>query len=167
MEFSRQVNHMLHDEHMAVIALLERLDAYLRDHGPATPPAQDDGTTGALLRQLAGVIEGELTAHFAFEEEVLFPLLDDAGEGDMPAMLKQEHAAILPVARQVAELARAALAEGFDRDGWAEFHRLGSILVGELTDHAEKEEFGFLPVLEHVLDDEKDATLAADYAQRR
>ncbi len=166
MEFSRRVNHMLHDEHMAIIALLERLDAYLRGHG-TTPPAQDDGATEALLRMLAGVIETEITAHFAFEEEVLFPLLDDAGEGEMPAMLKQEHAAIAPVARQVAELARAALAAGFGQDGWAEFHRLAGILVGELTGHAEKEEFGLLPALEHVLDDELDAKLAADYAARR
>ncbi len=167
MAFSRRVNHMLHDEHMAVIALLDRLGAYLRDHGATTPPAKDDGATGTLLRHLAGVIEGELTAHFAFEEEVLFPLLDDAGEGELPMVLKQEHATILPAAHRVAELARSALAEGFERDGWAEFRRLGIALVGELTDHAEKEEFGLLPVLEHVLDGEKDASLADAYAARR
>lgn len=167
MTFSRSVNRMLHDEHMAIIALLERLGAYLRGHGADTPPAQDDGITGALLRHLAGVIENEVTAHFAFEEEVLFPLLDDAGEDELPAVLKQEHAAILPVARRVAVLARSALAEGFGRDGWAEFRRLGIILVGELTDHAEKEEFGLLPVLEHILDPELDADLAGAYAARR
>lgn len=167
MEYSRRVNHMLHDEHMAIIALLERLDGYLRSHGVATPPAQDDGPSQSLLGMLAGVIETELTAHFAFEEEVLFPLLDQAGEGGMPEMLKQEHAAIAPVARQVAERARAAMADGFTQDGWAEFHRLAGIVVGELTDHAEKEEFGLLQALEHVLDDEMDAKLADDYAARR
>ncbi len=32
MEFSRSINRMLHDEHMAIIRLLGRFGGYLRDH---------------------------------------------------------------------------------------------------------------------------------------
>ena len=167
MEFSRSINRMLHDEHMAVISLLGRFGGYLRDHPGGRPPAPEDRSGDGILREIASAMENEVTAHFAFEEAALFPLLRDAGEGELPAALSEEHAAILPVGRRVAELARGAIATGFTDDGWAEFRRLGSVLASELAAHAEKEEIGFLPVLEDMLGPDEDSKLAADYAARR
>ena len=167
MEFSRSVNRMLHDEHMAVIALLGRFGSYLRNQGPDTPPDMNDGSTDAMLRNIASAIDGELATHYAFEEAELFPFLDDAGEGELPAALIEEHEFILPVGRRISALARSAGAEGFSAESWAEFHRLGNLLVHDLTAHAEKEEMGLLPVLEEMLDPELDAKLAGDYAAKR
>ncbi len=58
---------------------------------------------GALVRQL----EHEMVRHFDFEEHELFPRLADAGDGDIAALLAEEHEAIRAVAAEVLPLARA------------------------------------------------------------
>jgi hypothetical protein len=39
--------------------------------------------------------------------------------------------------------------------------------VSELTAHAEKEEIGFMPMLEEMLEPDVDARITAGYAERR
>lgn len=165
--FTRQTTRILHDEHMAVIGLLERLDGFLSGAGGTAAPDIETATKGPLLGDLAVALEGEVAGHFAFEENDLFPLLADAGEGSLGEALTEEHEVIVPVARRVAVLARAARVDGFTDETWREFRRLGAELVERLTDHARKEEAGFLPALEDVLDDEQDKVLWGTYAVSR
>jgi iron-sulfur cluster repair protein YtfE (RIC family) len=158
---------MLHDDHMGAIALLGRFGSFLRERQGQGTPAAGDRTVEAMLNELATAVETEVTVHFALEEEELFPLMEEAGEGDLPAALLEEHRTILPVGLRVAELARAAGRDGFTDAGWAEFCRLGQTLVSELTAHAEKEEIGFMPMLEEMLEPDVDARITAGYAERR
>lgn len=165
--FTRQTTRILHDEHMAVVNLLDRLDSVLRGTGTTAAPDSMDSTVGTLLGDLAVALEGEVAGHFAFEENDLFPLLADAGEGALGEALTEEHAVIVPVARRVAALARAARVDGFTDETWRAFRRLGAELVERLTDHARKEDMGFLPALEDVLDEEQDKVLWGTYAVSR
>ena len=154
----RNVTRRLHDEHMTAIALLDRFGAFLRRQGDR-PPAVD-GAAAGMLGELSAALGGEISDHFGFEEEALFPRLAAAGEAEFCDMLRAEHGEIRPIAARLIELADAGRGAGFDISDWAEFRRLGSLLIDRLGDHVRKEEAGLLPALEDILDDAEDVRLA-------
>jgi hemerythrin-like domain-containing protein len=162
-----QVARMLHEEHVAVLGLLQRLTAVLNRHGPAAPPDSDDPAMGQLLGALAAAIETEIATHFAFEESDLFPLLDANGEGELRALYIEDHRAIVPLGKKVAEFARAARTEGFDGPTWAAFHPVAAAFAEHLTRHAEAEEAALVPLLDDLLDAEEDDRLAEIYEAMR
>ena len=105
MDFSLQILRTLHDEHLTTIAVLERLEGLLRRHGPKAPP--DDwtgGDAGALFTDLLPVLEGEINHHYSFEEEHLFPRFAQYVDPGIPAMLRDEHETIRPVAARPARI---------------------------------------------------------------
>ncbi len=167
MEPTGQVSRVLHDEHMAVISLLERLNSFIAARRKAGPPAAGDGETMLLLGDLSAALDVEVVAHFGFEEDRLFPVLVEAGYGDICEMLSEEHVSILSLAERVSTLAKDARKGGFDGESWAEFCRMGAALAGDLTAHAEKEEMSLLEMLEDALDADTDARLAGEYAATR
>jgi hemerythrin-like domain-containing protein len=151
MNFARQVSRTLDEEHRANLALLGRVEsAFARDS------ARDPALLGALVRQL----EQEVTRHFAFEERELFPRLAEAGDGDMAALLTEEHAAICSVAAEVLPLARAALEGTLDKAAWTQLKRGVLELVERQVAHIQKETMALLP----MLDDETDRELAFAYS---
>ena len=78
MNFQNRVCQKLHDEHAAVIALMERLaQTVTRDSG-GVPDAKDP-TVAKLMNDLAAELPGEVERHFAFEEAELFSYLGEAG----------------------------------------------------------------------------------------
>lgn len=155
------VTRKLHQEHMAVIALLERLGAFLRRHGDR-PPAADAGSS-IMLGELAAALGGEVSDHFAFEEEALFPRLAASGDAELGDMLTEEHGEIRPIAARLIALATAGRTAGFGMEDWAEFRRLGGLLIDRLGEHVQKEEIGLLPALEDVLDAAEDTLLSVQY----
>ena len=158
------VARSLHDEHMATLALLARLETLLGRHRPALPPDTADPPVATLLRDLARAIALEIGPHFAFEESHLFPLLAEAGENEMVTLLTDEHATLLPCAQRLADLARQGQARGFAAAPWMEFHAAGAMLAGALAAHVDKEEMGLLPALDALLDAEADGRFAMEYA---
>ena len=106
MSFIRQVSRALDDEHRANLELLGKVESAC-----VRGDLRDPTLLGALVRQL----EVDITRHFDFEEQALFPRLAEAGDGDMAALLAEEHAAIRMVAEEVMPLARAAVAGALDR----------------------------------------------------
>ncbi len=157
----------LHDEHMASLALLARLEALLGRHGPAVEPDAAAAPVAAVLSELARAVALELGPHFAFEESHLFPFLAESGAEEMGALLTREHAELLPCARGLAELARQRQAQGFGPARWAEFHAVAAALAGALAAHVEKEEMGLPPALEALLGAETDGRFAMEYAALR
>ncbi|MDE2335187.1 MAG: hemerythrin domain-containing protein [Rhodospirillales bacterium] len=151
----------LHEEHMATLALLARLEALLGQHPPAAPPPAAAPMVAALLEDFAAAVGREVATHFAFEERALFPLLD---EPDLTAELAAEHLVLLAAARRLALGADEARAVGFGEEAWRAFHATAGELCSALTAHVEKEEMGLLPALDATLDAETDASLAIDYA---
>lgn len=151
----------LHEEHMATLALLERLVSLLARNAPSVAPDAAAPAVAAVLRDFGSTVSREIATHFAFEERALFPLLDD---GALTTMLADEHSAMLPAATRLADVARAALAGGFDAALWRAFHAGAGDLAGALGAHVQKEEAALLPALDEALDAETDARLAMDYA---
>lgn len=152
----------LHDEHIAVLSLLDRFDAFLRKQADR-PPARGDVEASRVLGELAAALAGEISEHFAFEEDALFPLLAEIGETEIGEMLAEEHVEIRPVAERLITLTKAGLSSGFGTDDWAEFRRLGAMLIDRLGEHAQKEEAALLPMLEDVLDEQQDISLSQQY----
>ncbi len=167
MELVRQVSRMLHEEHMTVLLLLERLESALNRAGRGEPPDVADGDVIRLMGDLQAGIGGEIANHFAFEENELFPCLAREGEVDLVDLLCEEHKVILPLGQRLAELARAARAGDLTGDDWGEFHRLGIEFAIRLRSHIDKEEMGLIPAVEGAIDEEEDLRLAEQYAYSR
>ena len=144
----------LHEEHLATLRLLARLEALL---GHAAPDAPD----AALLRDIRHAVAHEIGPHFRFEEEHLFPRLADAGATELVALLTEEHAQILPLAQSLADFA----AQGPAPDQWRDFAATGAAFATALAAHVEKEEAGMLPALDDLLDAEADSLLSLTHAE--
>ncbi len=157
----------LHEDHMTTLQLLERLEAALSQQSAEQPPDTGDVAVRDLLADVASVLKAEVTNHFAFEEENLFPRFSERLESFVPVMLKGEHEIIRPLANQVADLARQAIEQGFDARSWATFRDAGLELVEREVFHVQKEEMGFLPGLEEILDEDESASLNTAYLQAK
>lgn len=158
MNFLRQTSRSLHDEHIATLALLGRVEqTFTRD-------ARADPATPTLARALARHLDHELGRHFEFEESELFPRLDAAGEGAIAALLTEEHGTIRAVAEELLPLVRAAAEGTLDAGDWDILRRGTPELVERLVAHIQKETMAMLPMLDDVLDEDTDRELAFAYA---
>jgi len=157
--YLRQVSRALDEEHRATLDLLDRVErAFPR---PGEPRA-------AALAGLVGVfckhLQRELERHFEFEERELFPRLIDAGDGDMAALLLDEHRAVHTVAGELLPLGDAAAAGTLDDAGWAALKRVALEMIERLRAHIQKETMGLLPLVDDLLDEDADRDLAFAYA---
>jgi hemerythrin-like domain-containing protein len=90
--------------------------------------------------------------------------MNEAGEGDIAALLADEHTAIRAMARDVLPLAKSAVAVTLDDAGWDALKRGVLELVERQVAHIQKEEMALLPLLDDLLDDQTDRELAFAYA---
>ena len=74
MDYKRGMPRLLHDEHRATIALLDRREDLLARGGRGDADL-DQPATRKLLTELGKMIEDEVRRHFAFEEAELFTRL--------------------------------------------------------------------------------------------
>ena len=118
-----------------------------------------------LVGQFARALEQDIERHFRFEEESLFPRMADAGDGDMAALLVEEHEAIREVAAELLPLARPPPRAPIDEAGWAPLRRSALELVERQVAHIQKETMALLPLLDDLLDEETDRELAFAYAE--
>lgn len=158
----RQIARKLHEEHVAILDLLQRFEnALVRLAG--VPPA-GDAAWSTLLAQVAGALEHEVTRHFALEEEQLFPRLRASGEGDLADLLLEEHAAIREVTGPLLGLVLRARSGALDAGGWRELKVAGLELAERLSSHASKEQGALVPLVDEILDEATDDALFAAYA---
>lgn len=162
MNLIHQVPATLHREHFDTLALLQKLDAFMAKNKVSSVPPLD-GPARELLGLLIAALDGEVTHHFRFEEEHLFPLLAESGETELGELLTEEHTTILPAGQRLAELARAARLEGFTGDAWREFFGLSAEFSERLVSHVQKEEMALVPLLDSLLDAETDGRLESAY----
>jgi hemerythrin-like domain-containing protein len=153
----RNVSQALDTEHRNSLALLGRVEQAF-----ARPGAPRDPEFARLASAFARLIEEDIARHFDFEERELFPRLAESGEGDIAALLTEEHDAIRAVAAEILPLAQAAAAgELADFDAL----RRGSLeMVERQVSHIQKETMALLPMLDDLLDDDTDRELAFAYA---
>lgn len=147
MEFNRRISRRLHEEHAATLALWGRVEAALAAGRPDP----------ALLTSAAAALAQELDRHFRFEEEELFPRLDEAGEGDIGELLREEHEVIRAAGTRFVALVKSGSFEN-------ELKILGLELAERLVGHVQKEEMAMLPALEDFIDEETDHALDGAYA---
>lgn len=151
MDYRRQTPQALDAEHRASLALYGKLEQAL--------VARDREGLARLAGPLARHLESEVSHHFDFEERELFPRLADAGEGDIAALLGEEHAAIREVAASLLPLVEAGPAT-LDAAQSGDFRRLALELVERQVAHIQKESMALLPMLDDLLDDETDRALS-------
>jgi hemerythrin-like domain-containing protein len=163
MNFGNRICQTLHDEHLANIALLERVGQLLAAQG-RTPPDNDQAVQ-RLLSDLDSGMASEVKRHFDFEESALFAYLDSIGEGAIGAHLTQEHSMLRPLIAQLCESAHATKERGFDTGSWNQFRRLGAELCGQMSAHIQKEEMALLPLIEENMDPETETQLYQDYME--
>ena len=157
----------LHDEHEAVFNLLARVQRAFAGPAADSMPDLAAPSWSALLRDLQVALEFEIAGHFDIEERELFPLLIEAGAGDMVGILDDEHQAIRAVAAPLIALLQKSRNAGLGAADWRTLRALGLDLCERLDAHARKEEIAMLPALESVLDDDRDRELIASYADGR
>ncbi len=164
MDFVRQVNRRLHEEHDATQRLCARLEQALGAR--PWPPETAGGELARVLRGSTAALADEVARHFEFEERELFPRLAEAGDGDLAEMLAEEHATIRDAARRFAELEEAVRAQAIDAQGWQQLRVIGLELAERLAAHAQKEEASLLPAVDDLLDEETDRSLFAAYVMQ-
>jgi hemerythrin-like domain-containing protein len=167
MELRKQMTRRLHEEHEAVFSLLARAARAFSGRTADSIPDLADPAWSALLRDLQVALEFEIAAHFEIEERELFPILVEAGAGDMVGVLDEEHSAIRAVALPLIGLLQRSRSAGLDAADWRALRAFGLDLCERLEAHAQKEEVAMLPMLEAALDDERDGELMAAYADGR
>lgn len=155
----RNVSQALDTEHRNSLALLGRVEQAL-----ARPGARGDPEFARLASAFARLIEEDIARHFDFEERELFPRLADAGEGDIAALLAEEHDAIRAVAAEILPLAQAAAAGGLADADFDALRRGAFEMVERQVSHIQKETMALLPMLDDLLDEDTDRELAFAYA---
>ncbi len=162
MTFLRQVSRILDEEHRNNLDLLGRVEQALA-RAPRAGAARDP-ELAKLARAFGEHLERDITRHFEFEERELFSRMADAGEGDMAALLAEEHDAIRIVAGEILPLTRAAGSDGLDDAGWEALRRGALEMVERQVAHIQKETMALLPLLDDLLDEETDREIAFAYA---
>jgi len=162
MELQRQISRKLHEEHITILALLDRFgQALLR---PRTqPPEHGDPVWRQLLAQLESALQYEVTSHFGLEEDQLFPRLHQRGEGDLAELLFEEHEAIREVTRPLLDLFARSRSGEFNEGDWRSLKASGLELVERLGSHARKEELALVPLVDEMLDEQSDNALWDEY----
>jgi len=164
MQHQRQTSRRLHEEHLATLGAWGRLEQAIAAHGSDSPPSAPDERLERALRECAAGLSEEISRHFEFEEQELFPRLAEAGEADIVQLLAEEHETIRDAAKEFSNLVAALRAGGLERPGWQRLRTLALELAERLTVHVQKEEMALLPMLDDLLDEETDRELLAAYA---
>ncbi len=163
MDFTNRVCQSLHDEHMATLALFERVEQLLGRHKRGSPPDTADASVARLMRDLTTWVDTEIKRHFDFEEAELFTYLDEHGDKSLGTALTDEHRVIRPLGARLGTLAQEAAGRPFDAAKWDEFWRSGQELAERIRGHVQKEEMALLPAIEAEMDPDTDARLYQEY----
>jgi len=164
MDYLRQTSRRLHEEHLATLGAWGRLEQAIAARGRDWPPAAPDEQLERALRECAAGLADEVSRHFEFEEQELFPRLADAGEADIAQLLAEEHETIRAAAADFATLVAAQRAGAMDVPGWQRLRTLALEVAERLTVHVQKEEMALLPMLEDLLDEDTDRDLIGAYS---
>ncbi|MEP7282573.1 MAG: hemerythrin domain-containing protein [Rubrivivax sp.] len=154
-----QVSQTLDTEHRAALDVLGRLEQACSRRLPL-----GDAEFAILASAFVRLLEHDTATHFDFEEQELFPRMAEAGEGDIVALLTEEHVAIREAAAELLPLAREVAAGTLAAADFDAFKRGVQEVVERQVSHIQKETMALLPSLDDLLDDETDRALSMAYA---
>jgi DUF438 domain-containing protein len=159
------IAQVLHDEHLRIIDLMNRLEGFTTGRKAKNAPTLDDAAASTLLADLNAELQGVAGHHFDFEEKQIFPALTAIGDVAIPHMLRQEHDLLRNLSGVMLPMVQKARGDGFTTDDWAAFRDLALELVERQITHIQKEEMGLLPVLSEVFEEQQDGELALLFAE--
>jgi hemerythrin-like domain-containing protein len=160
MHASTTTGRLLHADHQRMIAMMDRIDAFLGRH-EAPPRLDDDPAARAFLADFEAALAHDIEGHFVFEEELLFPLVAAAGAHELASALAADHDGLRRLGRRLRQICRAALEGGFDPEDWTVFASFTGELVARQQAHLETEEVALLGLVDRLLGPEEDRRLAA------
>ncbi len=160
---NQTIGEVLHLEHLHTLAFANALEARIFE-GKTVPLDPGDAADAAFIDDLVATIEADIHRHFRFEEEVLFPRVNEAGLKDVTAMLVEEHAMIRRMAGELNSLAVAARRELPTPAQWTQFRDTAMDFIHASMFHIQKEEMSVIRTLSVTLGDDTARQLAADYA---
>jgi hemerythrin-like domain-containing protein len=160
------IGEMLHAEHLHTLTIANALEERIEDKRkrPLDPAQPEDAR---FIDELIAAIDNDIHRHFRFEEEVLFPVVNEAGLTELTAMLVEEHVTIWSMAYELRSLAEAARAGRLDAPQWSSFRDVAMDFVNAEMFHIQKEEMSILRGLSLTIGDSKSRELAARYAAFR
>ncbi len=160
-----ELGPVIHEEHFRMLVLMCGIEDRVAGDGAQRPMDPNDEQDRALLEEVAAGLT-DMVGHNAFEEAVLFPLLDGgkrAGD-DLSELLAEEHQVIEPLARRVRTLAAEILELGVRGSSGQAFQDAALSLAGNLIPHLQKEEMAVVQRLGSLLEPDVDHELALSYS---
>ncbi|MGF1640209.1 MAG: hemerythrin domain-containing protein [Rhodospirillales bacterium] len=154
-----ELGKVMHEEHFRTLVLICGIENRIGGDAANRPIDPTDSEDRVLLEDLVEGLQ-EIIGHNAFEESVLFPLLDSDGAGDLALLLTQEHFVMGPQAKRLRALASEILACGASEERWATFRAVAAEFASQLMGHLQKEEMTIVQRLSTLLDREVDHALA-------
>ena len=165
MEFQFAISKRLSREHQEVMGLLARVGAFLNAGGIERQPDWRGVEARRIMSDLKGALVAEIPNHFAIEELELFPLYGQDGAEEMVDMLLADHRVILELVKEIQPLVEKTLSrpEDVNQQDWETLRAKGNVFVTELSAHADKEEFGFVPAMDELMDPATAARISERY----
>jgi hemerythrin-like domain-containing protein len=157
----RQTSRALHDEHVATLDLLRRVEQALVTLARGGEP---DASLVRAVAELDHHLRIEVDRHFRFEEDQIFPRLVEAGEGGITELLRDEHETMRAVLADLLPLTAQAASGALGASQWKSLRLHTGELAERLVAHIEKEEMGLLPLVDDTIDEGTDRELAFAYA---
>jgi hemerythrin-like domain-containing protein len=158
---------MIHEDHMEKLRFLSSLDRLLAAFPDGMVPPAGDSLYASAHADIKTHLTRRPDPHFAFEEDVLFPMLADDGADDLQRLLCDEHREIEAIADALLEAAIKLTAAEVDAATWTQFRTLARELGAVLTSHIDKEEAALPSLLAEILDAEEDQRISLLYAETK
>jgi hemerythrin-like domain-containing protein len=166
MAFLTELGEVLHEEHFRILVFLCGLDRRVTGRAAEQPLDPRNAEECAELEQLIACLD-ELIGHNAFEEAVFYPLIWEGGEGELAALLTEEHATIGPLTKSLRHDAAELLRYGIGAGRWPTFCRVAQKFVAKMMLHLEREELTFVQRLSFFVDADLDHRLAVEHGAER
>lgn len=160
------LGQVLHEEHFRILIWMCDLHNRVTGDAGSRLPDVDNLEDRDELYDLVECLD-QVMAHHAFEEDVVFPLLQAEGDLDLANLLVDDHVAIEPAVHVLKALSMDILQHGPEHGRWDEFRKVAETLFYEMIAHLEKEEVTVVQRLESLLDAETDHRLAVQHGATR
>jgi hypothetical protein len=161
-----ELGKVLHEEHFRIVMVLCDLESRVAGTSGREPLDPRREADRRELEDLVFCLD-QIVDHNAFEEAELFPILCAHDDGELAALLAEEHRTIGPLARRLHVVASAILEHGTDGRLWQDFRDLASELASVMMFHLQKEEMAVVQRLDVFVDSRIDRQLALKHAAER